>query len=453
MRIFLLGLIFLSSTLTFSQQKQKPLTRILIIFDASNSMYEKYEESTRIETAKKMFAQFADSLQLLTNTEFGLRIYGHQKKVPPQDCSDTKLEVLFYKGNLETIKNTIKNISPKGTTPIARSLIEAADDFPSSPSVNMIILITDGIEECGGDICDAAKKLKEKGIRFRPFVIGMGLSLEDAKTFNCVGPFYDIAKAGVFSEIIDVIITQTLYVTTAQVNLLDAMGKPTETNVNMSFYDYHTKSLMYNYVHTINSAGNPDTVKIDPAITYKIIVNTIPQIIKDSVVLFPGKHNIIGVDAPQGRLNIKIPSYGSANIKTTTIVRNSGDKNTLHLQEVNTSQRYLVGNYDLEILTLPRIYIKDVNISSNTTRTIEIPKAGTVKFNARETGYGSVFSEINGKMDWVYDLDENNQTEILQLQPGNYKVVFRPKSRKEAIYTVEKNFKITSDGSIAVNLY
>ncbi|HET6245198.1 MAG: hypothetical protein H0V01_11985 [Bacteroidetes bacterium] len=416
-------------------------------------MYEKYEESTRIETAKKMFSQFADSLKLLSNTEFGLRIYGHQKKVPPQDCSDTKLEVLFYKNNLETIKEKIKNTSPKGTTPIARSLIEAADDFPNSPSVNMIILITDGIEECNGDICEAAIKLKEKGIRFRPFVIGMGLSIEEAKTFNCVGPFYDIAKPGVFTEIIDVIITQTVNVTTAQVNLLDISGKPSETNVNMSFYDYHTKNLMYNYVHTINSAGNPDTVKIDPVITYKLIVNTIPQVIKDSIVLFPGKHNVIGVDAPQGKLNLKTPTYGSAIGKTHTIVRKSGDKKTLHIQEVNTTEKYLVGVYDLEILTLPRIYINNVNITQSLTHTIEIPKPGTVKLNAKEIGYGSVFTQENEKMNWLYDLNENNLSETLQLQPGNYIVVFRPKSRKESIYTVEKIFKIVSDGSVVVNLY
>lgn len=452
MRFFLLIFFLLNISFAFSQQKSKPLTRILIIFDASNSMYEKYGESTRIETAKKMFVQFADSLQLLKNAEFALRIYGHQKKVPPQDCSDTKLEIPFARNNLDAIKDRIKNLSPKGTTPIAHSLAEAVNDFPNTPGVNMIILITDGIEECGGDPCEAARKLKEKGIRFRPFVIGLALSATEAKTLDCVGPYYDIASEGIFTEIIDVIVTQTLHITTAQVNLLDISGKPTETNVNMSFYDHHTGTLMYNYVHTINSAGNPDTVKIDPAVTYKLVINTIPPVVKDSIQLYPGKHNIIGVDAPQGKLNIRIPSY-SGNTKIHCVIRKTRDKKTLNVQDINTTEKYLVGTYDLEILTLPRTYINDVKILQSSTRTVEISKPGSVKLNAKEPGYGSIFTEENGKIQWVYDLNEHSSSEMLELQPGNYKVLFRPKSRKETIYTIERNFKVFSGGSIVVNLY
>ena len=453
MRLSLLVLFLFHFSFAFSQQKQKPLTRILIIFDASNSMYEKYEESTRIEKAKQMFLQFADSLQLLKNTEFALRIYGHQKKVPPQDCNDTKLEIPFSKNNLEAIKDKIKNLSPKGTTPIAHSLVEAANDFPNTPGVNMIILITDGVEECGGDPCEAARKLKEKGIRFRPLVIGLGLTATEAKTLDCVGPYFDIANNGVFTEVIDVIITQTMHNTTVQVNLLDISGKPVETNVNMSFYDHHTESLMYNYVHTINSNGNPDTVKVDPAVTYKLVVNTIPQVVKDSIQLFPGKHNIIGVDAPQGKLNLKTATYGTSNLKTYCIVRKSGDTKTLHVQELNTTEKYLVGSYDLEILTLPRIYINHVKILQSSTQIVDIAKPGNVKLNAREAGYGSVFSEEKGQIKWVYDLNEQNSSELLQLQPGNYKIVFRPKSRKETIYTIERNFSVVSGGSLVVNLY
>jgi Ca-activated chloride channel homolog len=333
MRNLLLSIILIFSAFAALAQKQRPVTRVLIIFDASNSMYEKYNGSTRIETAKKMFAQFADSLAILKNAEFALRLYGHQKQVPPQDCSDTKLEIPFGKNNLDPIKSRIKNLSPRGTTPIARSLIEAADDFPNSPGVNIIILITDGIEECGGDVCDAAKRLREKGIQFRPFVIGLALSPADAKSFDCVGPYYDISTPGIFTEIVDVIITQTLYVTTAQVNLLDIGGKPNETNVNMSFYDKNSGALMYNYVHTINNAGNPDTVKIDPAIHYRLVVHTIPPVEKDSVILFPGKHNIIALDAPQGKLHIKVGSHGSAQQKTNCIIRKSGSTSTLHVQE------------------------------------------------------------------------------------------------------------------------
>ena len=46
-------------------------------------------------------------------------------------------------------------IRAKGTTPIAKSLEEAAADFPIDNSRNIVILITDGKEECGMDPCVA----------------------------------------------------------------------------------------------------------------------------------------------------------------------------------------------------------------------------------------------------------------------------------------------------------
>jgi Ca-activated chloride channel homolog len=447
-------LFFITGLNTFGQQKPKPVTRVLIIFDASNSMYEKYQGSTRIETAKKMFEKFADTLAALPNAEFALRLYGHQKQFPPQDCNDTKLDIPFSKNNLEPIKNRIKNLTPRGTTPIAHSLTEAANDFPNTPGFNVIVLITDGIEECGGDPCEAARKLRERGIQFRPFVIGMGLSPMEAKAFDCVGNYFDIETPGVFSNIVNVIITQSMHSTSAQVNLLDISGNPSETNVNMTFYDLYYGEPLYNYVHTINSAGNPDTVKIDPILSYRLVAHTIPPVELDSVFLNLGKHNIIAMETPRGKLHLKSGLAGSpltTNIQC--VVRKHKEFNTLHVQEFGTSEKYLVGIYDLEILTLPRIYIEEVMITQNGTKTIEIPRTGMVKFNAKEKGYGSLYHEKEGKLTWIYDLNSKNPSEQLNLQPGNYRIVFRPQTRKESIYTVERKFKIVSDSSIIVNLY
>ena len=74
-------------------------TRILFIFDASNSMLAYWSSDVKINVAKKMLLQLIDSLQKVPNTEIALRIYGHQSPVPPQDCNDTKLEVPFGPNN------------------------------------------------------------------------------------------------------------------------------------------------------------------------------------------------------------------------------------------------------------------------------------------------------------------------------------------------------------------
>src|SRR5678816_1065790 len=100
-----------------------------------------------------------------------------------------------------------------------------------------------------------------------------------------------------FKSALSMVISQALNNTTMQVNLLDVNERPTETNVNMTFYSKLDGSVKYNFVHTMNSRGNPDTLTIDPLHTYKIVVHTITQVEKDSVRLTPGKHTTVGIDA------------------------------------------------------------------------------------------------------------------------------------------------------------
>jgi Ca-activated chloride channel family protein len=220
----------------------------------------------------------------------------------------------------------------------------------------------------------------------------------------------------------------------------------------MTFYDKVTEKIKYNFVHTINDKGNPDTLKVDPLVSYRIVAHTIPAVETDSVVITPGKHNIVALNTPQGDLLPKFESVSEYK-KLLCIVRKAGDMKTLHVQEFNTKQRYIVGKYDLEILCLPRILLKDVEISQSHTTTIQIPQPGVMTFMAKSVGYGSVYVEENNGMKLVATLNENSIQETLLLQPGNYRVVYRPKASRESIYTIEKPFKIVSGVSSSINLY
>jgi Ca-activated chloride channel family protein len=104
-------------------------------------MNAKWDEQTRIEAAKDLLAKAVDSLKDVPNLEIALRVYGHQSPITAtyQDCNDTKLEIPFGPANHDKIKYRIKSILAKGTTPIARSLEAAAEDFPDQNSRNIII--------------------------------------------------------------------------------------------------------------------------------------------------------------------------------------------------------------------------------------------------------------------------------------------------------------------------
>lgn len=447
--------IFLFITVVgYGQKKTAPKqTRILFVFDASKSMIAKHENTLRIDGAKNLFYRFIDSLSRDKSYLFALRMYGHTVKYPPGDCKDSKLVVPFGPNNITLIKQKVSEAKPTGITPIEHSLTESANDFKDNKTNNIVILITDGIEECGGDPCKARQKLMEKGIVFKPFIIGIGLTPEQIKTFECVGTFYDYDDQSTFSSIASIIQQQKLNKTSAQVNLLDISSLPSETNVNMTFYDVARKEYKYNYIHTLNHKENPDTLYLDDFPAYKVVAHTIPPVESKETKLSPGKHTIIAIDAPQGFLSIqRAPGAYNFNEKIKCVVRKGGDMNTLHVQGLNVKEKYIVGNYDIEVLTLPRIHLKENKIEQSKLKTLEIPNAGMLNVRCLESGDGCIMIRRSGKLEWVCNLT----TETLQtyyLQPGDYVAAWRAKSLKGSIYTIEKKFTITSDNQTTVEFY
>lgn len=432
---------------------QEKLTRILFILDASNSMNAKWDTQTRLEAAKELLAQAVDSLKGTPNLEIALRVYGHQSPITAtyQDCNDTKLEIPFGADNFDKVKSRIKSIEAKGTTPIARSLEAAAEDFPDQKSRNIIILITDGLEACDNDPCVIAKKLKDKGVKVTPFVIGLGMDLSYLEKFNCIGEYADAETKDAFRNVLNNVVSKALLNTTVQINLNDISKQPKETDVTLFLYESGTKNLKYTFVHTINRFGNPDTLIIDPSIKYDLVVNTLPKIEKKNIVLQRNIHNTITVDAPQGFIKVRyINAAKQYNLEARIMQKDN--PTTINVQKVNNTDKYLVGKYDLEILTLPRTNVQ-VEVSQSSTIHVDIPAPGIFNYRSFNTLVAQLFVfRENGSVEWVCNLDESFRNGSLYLQPGNYKLVYRPKQLKSSAYTVEKIFRINSNKTTTINL-
>ena len=454
-KLLTLALLISLTSASFGQ-KEPPLTRILFIFDASNSMNGIWNKKPKIDVATRLLSAALDSLYGVENLQLGMRVYGHDKYyMKGQDCDDTKLLVPLGSNKTTQIKAELRKLKPKGTTPIAATLEKSADDFPRCPNGNcrnIIILITDGIEECSGDPCAVSMALQRRGIILKPFIIGIGLNVEFREHYECMGSFYDASDEERFKNVLDIVISQALNTTTAQVNLIDANGSPTETNINMTFYDRNNGETIHNYVHTMNVKGNPDTLALDPVHTYRVVAHTIPPRSNDSASITPGTHTIIGINTPQGDLEFKMPGSNRELNNLKVIVRKSGEMNTLNIQSFDETIRYITGKYDLEILTIPRTYISDVDISQSHTTTIQIPQPGVVTFSKLGYGYGSVYVVNKSEQELVANLSLTKERESLSLQPGEYVAVFRPKQARESIFTVEKRFTVSSGASVAVKL-
>jgi Ca-activated chloride channel family protein len=455
-RICLWSWFFLAGLLAFSQTKpqtKKPITRMLFIFDASYSMNLNWEKQKKITVARNILINLIDSLERVPNVELALRVYGHQKPVPPKDCSDTKLEVPFEKGNASKIRQKLRFIEPMGTTPLAYSLSLASKDFGNTTDYrNIIILISDGVEACDGDPCAVAHELQSKGIALKPFIIGIGIEEDFNKSFDCIGRFYNAKKEEQLKNVLNIVVNQALNSTTAQINLLDINGKPNETDVNMSFYDYYSGKPKHNYMHTINNLGNPDTLVLDPLVTYRLVVNTIPPVQKDSFKVKEGTHNIISLKAPQGNLIVR--GEGSKLKDLAFIVRKAGESTSLNYQIINQTEKYLVGKYDIEIPVFPKIKVNNIEIKQSTTTSISIPQPGFVTFLMTSQGIGSIYlREPNKPLQWVCNLNVALKNETIYLQPGSYMLVYRPLNAKQILYTVTRSFEVESGKSNLVQLF
>lgn len=433
----------------YGQTTQK--TRILIIFDASGSMTSTLDKTTRFQVAKKMAIKMIDSFATFKNVELALRVYGHQKTVDLKDCKDSRLEVPFSPNNHTIMKKRVNTLIPKGWTPIAYSLQESEKDFPQEAGVrNLIIIITDGMEECTGDPCAISQALQKKGIFLKPFIIGIGSTEQFKLTFNCAGTYYDANTEKDFVNVVGVVISQAMNSTSCQINLLDKQIRPVETNVAMSIYDAATKKLLHNFDHTMNGRGVPDTLFLDPMRKYDIVVHTMPPVIKKNVELIVGRHNVIPIDVPQG--NIEIISKGVTNYtELKAVVKVHNKYTTINAQSANTVKRYITGCYDIEILTTPRILLDSVVVDQNKTTTITVTQPGRLQINKNRDLVAAIYRTVNGQVEWVCDINDGYFQTII-MQPGKYTIIARSKPETRTIYTFEKEFIITSASTTEINL-
>ena len=200
-RLLLLIMVFalLSGVLSVQAAAEADKTYIEFIFDASFSMNESVEKNkSRMDVAKEVMIDLIQNLEDRPGLEVGLRVYGSRNT----DCDDSILVQDF--GSVDAVRgkilDVVRSLKPKGKTPIAYSLEQAAQDFPSRDSRNIIVLITDGQESCGGDPCAVSYYLQSQGIFYKPYVVGFAMSRSEEARVSCIGTYYSAKDRKSLSE-------------------------------------------------------------------------------------------------------------------------------------------------------------------------------------------------------------------------------------------------------------
>jgi Mg-chelatase subunit ChlD len=165
-----------------------------IVFDASNSMWAQIDGRAKISVAKEILQ---GSLNWLPNDiSLALRVYGHQHRRELRNCEDSELMVPPDSGNRGRIRAAIAAFKPRGQTPLGYSLEQISADLGGFSGERAVVLVTDGIESCGGDPVAAARALREN-IGAPVHVISFGLGSADDEDLAALRSIAD-ASGGKF---------------------------------------------------------------------------------------------------------------------------------------------------------------------------------------------------------------------------------------------------------------
>ena len=164
---------------------------VMIVLDASGSMGHMAGSKTRMEAAKEAIRSFAASLP--AGARVGLRVYGHEGTGSEVDkarsCSKSDVMYPLQAYDKQKLDSALAQFKPAGWTPIALALEQAQKDlqaYKGEKNTNIIYLVSDGIETCGGDPVQVAKQLADSDVTPIVNVVGFGVDGEAQRQLKAV---------------------------------------------------------------------------------------------------------------------------------------------------------------------------------------------------------------------------------------------------------------------------
>ena len=127
----------------------------MIVFDASSSMAMLDTGKRRIDIARAAIGKVLPKITRHRAT--GLVIYSGGGGPL---CTDVRLEVEPRPGNTRRILSALGKVQPGGATPLSNAVELAAETLARLGAPGVVVLITDGLENCFRDACMLAQTLK-----------------------------------------------------------------------------------------------------------------------------------------------------------------------------------------------------------------------------------------------------------------------------------------------------
>jgi Ca-activated chloride channel family protein len=203
-----------------SSQANKQKVNVEILLDASGSMNAKIEGKTKMELAKEAINKFLSSLP--KEVHVSLRVYGNKGSNKPADkaisCQSSDIIYPLQPYDSASFNQAITPVKPMGWTPLARAIQQAQTDLQSETGAkNIVYVVSDGVETCGGDPVAAAQALHSSNIQAVVNIIGFDVDDAGQRALKAVAE----AGSGKYATVKTAQDFDTYFENEKQVSILD----------------------------------------------------------------------------------------------------------------------------------------------------------------------------------------------------------------------------------------
>lgn len=348
-----------TSSMPASTKLLKTSTNIEVLIDASGSMNAPIGQITKMEAVKNALKESlsAPTMPEALSRKIAIRSYGSATPAEKNDCHDTKLDLPMEKLNAEALNSALDKIVPQGTSPIAFAIEDSYNDFGTITDTvdNQLILITDSLDSCNGDILAAVTRINTNK-KVIVDIIGFDIDQTAQDYLKKVaeagsGTFYLARNATELSSVIDQAISANL-----PYNLrVKAMSGASPVPSLITIYRANTQSI----VERSESTGikffklTPGSYDVRIEYTDSIEKTKPSKIIKGVDVTSSSKAEQV-VHFDLGALNITALNQNGKEVTANFYIRRSGAEDIIgRLMAVPSPQLIYLspGTYDIDAET------------------------------------------------------------------------------------------------------
>lgn len=158
------------------ESASKRWRKAIVAIDASGSMRGRVGGRPKMAVAKQAVAEFLSRVP--PDAEVGLVAFGHEgandDAGKSQSCMGVDLVAEPGRMTAKEVDGAMRRFEATGWTPLASAITLAGKSFKPSetPGEQVVFVVSDGVETCGGDPVAAARALRESEVKAVVNIIG-----------------------------------------------------------------------------------------------------------------------------------------------------------------------------------------------------------------------------------------------------------------------------------------